>query len=365
MSNPTVIEKDNPDNTNLPIKIYKNATEVWQEHEASSCKTVIYRNQVFDITDFVAKLKHPGGNNVFEEFYGKDLTLKMHERNHSKTAYRILQKFKIGEITEKVTYSIDEPVESVAPVKKKTFFITDEMAAAIDKKINLRKPLYPQILNNNLTREEYLAFIMEPKILEEPLRVRVFQSDRFERMTHGNWYAMVSKWLPVLVLLFSYHFFYVVNYPIWKVLMLICVGIFDWTLSEYLLHRFVFHFNKNYLTTRWSRGIHFLIHGIHHAFPLEPGRLGFPIILIGPIILIKTTQFFTIFGYNSGMFGFIGFFIGYIGYDLFHYYCHHSPWTQFENLRKYHMNHHFKNPDQGYGVTTKLWDYVFGTQLTE
>jgi sterol desaturase/sphingolipid hydroxylase (fatty acid hydroxylase superfamily) len=49
-------------------------------------------------------------------------------------------------------------------------------------------------------------------------------------------------------------------------------------------------------------------------------------------------------------------------YDLTHYATHHRPRTALgEMQRRNHMVHHFKVPDQLYGVTTPLWDFVFGT----
>ena len=39
------------------------------------------------------------------------------------------------------------------------------------------------------------------------------------------------------------------------------VGLAFWSLAEYLLHRFVFHFEPD---SRWGRRLHFIIHGVHH-----------------------------------------------------------------------------------------------------
>jgi sterol desaturase/sphingolipid hydroxylase (fatty acid hydroxylase superfamily) len=30
-------------------------------------------------------------------------------------------------------------------------------------------------------------------------------------------------------------------------------------------------------------------------------------------------------------------------------------------LKHHHVLHHYRNPDRGYGVSTPLWDYIFGT----
>lgn len=62
-----------------------------------------------------------------------------------------------------------------------------------------------------------------------------------------------------------------------------------------------------------------------------------------------------------------GFIFGYVMYDVTHYYIHHNkPYLgYFRSLKDYHILHHYKNPQLGYGVSNKLWDYVFNTVLYE
>jgi len=62
-----------------------------------------------------------------------------------------------------------------------------------------------------------------------------------------------------------------------------------------------------------------------------------------------------------------GFIMGYILYDLIHYYIHHNKPSigYLKSTKDYHILHHYKNPHLGYGVSNKLWDYVFGTVLLE
>lgn len=60
-----------------------------------------------------------------------------------------------------------------------------------------------------------------------------------------------------------------------------------------------------------------------------------------------------------------GAFFGYICYDMIHYYLHHATIIEiyFKEMKKYHVAHHYKNFNSGFGITSKLWDYVFGTVL--
>src|SRR3990172_5022542 len=64
---------------------------------------------------------------------------------------------------------------------------------------------------------------------------------------------------------------------------------------------------------------------------------------------------------------FSGFIIGYLAYDLIHYATHHFPmrWGFLKFLKRYHMMHHYKTPDARFGVSSPLWDKVFGTMPAE
>jgi sterol desaturase/sphingolipid hydroxylase (fatty acid hydroxylase superfamily) len=139
-------------------------------------------------------------------------------------------------------------------------------------------------------------------------------------------------------------------------------GLAFWTLLEYVLHRWVFHFTPN-PNSELSRDVHYLIHGVHHDWPHDPDRLVMPpvmsillaIVLGFPIFLAVGPRFFDPF--------FAGLVVGYIWYDMTHYAVHHvKPRTEVgAKLRKHHYLHHFKAPEARYGVSTPLWDVVFGT----
>ena len=63
---------------------------------------------------------------------------------------------------------------------------------------------------------------------------------------------------------------------------------------------------------------------------------------------------------------FAGTVMGYVWYDVCHYYIHQSK-THFsftQSLREYHMYHHYRTPLLGFGVSNKLWDIVFDTELS-
>ncbi|MCC6806823.1 MAG: sterol desaturase family protein [Deltaproteobacteria bacterium] len=140
----------------------------------------------------------------------------------------------------------------------------------------------------------------------------------------------------------------------------VLAGVIFWTFLEYLLHRFVFHFEPR---GKMQEDMSFLIHGIHHDYPWDADRLVMPpavSLLIGALL-----YFPVLFAAGPVYFGaaYAGVAIGYVWYDLAHYAFHHwKPRTRLGRyLRSYHLIHHFKTPTLRYGVSTPLWDYVFGT----
>ena len=48
-----------------------------------------------------------------------------------------------------------------------------------------------------------------------------------------------------------------------------------------------------------------------------------------------------------------------------HYYIHHNKpaLAYWRELKSYHVLHHYKDPKLGFGVSNKIWDYVFDTVL--
>jgi sterol desaturase/sphingolipid hydroxylase (fatty acid hydroxylase superfamily) len=137
-------------------------------------------------------------------------------------------------------------------------------------------------------------------------------------------------------------------------------GVLAWTLIEYLLHRFVFHFRPKGPV---QQALAFLIHGIHHDYPHDADRLVMPpaaSLLIGAILAAAVLA---VLGLPSGYALYAGIVVGYLWYDLQHYAIHHfAPRTRWgKAMRRYHFLHHFRDGTSRFGVSTPLWDLVFGT----
>jgi 4-hydroxysphinganine ceramide fatty acyl 2-hydroxylase len=145
-----------------------------------------------------------------------------------------------------------------------------------------------------------------------------------------------------------------------SVLGVFALGIAGWSLTEYLLHRFVFHFEPD---GKWGRRLHFIIHGVHHDFPHDPMRLVMPPSVSIPLAIVFWFGFRALLGPAWALPAFAGFLLGYLIYDMAHYHMHHhrsKNWLSLA-LRRYHYRHHFQQSDRGFGVTSPVWDRVFRT----
>ncbi len=137
-------------------------------------------------------------------------------------------------------------------------------------------------------------------------------------------------------------------------------GLVVWTLAEYFLHRYVFHWVNE---TPRGRRIHFLLHGVHHDFPNDGDRLVMPLLTSVPLALIFYSLFSLLLGTHLVQPFFAGFAIGYLCYDGTHYAVHHFKQTGRigKFLKRHHMLHHHADHDGGFGVSSPIWDWVFGT----
>ena len=190
----------------------------------------------------------------------------------------------------------------------------------------------------------------------QPGRPRMFDQNFLEWFSHPHPLSLALIYLPGA------------SYFVWRglsagisptaTIALASTGVFAWTLIEYLIHRFSFHY-----TPRGRIGMFYayLIHGVHHAFPEDDTRWLVPPVVSVPISLLLYLAFrWTGTGF-APLFG--GALLGYLMYDLSHYAMHRGPsrFRLFNVLRKHHLQHHYANPERWYGVSTPLWDYVFRT----
>jgi dihydroceramide fatty acyl 2-hydroxylase len=145
-----------------------------------------------------------------------------------------------------------------------------------------------------------------------------------------------------------------------QLVLLTIGGLGIWTLTEYWLHRLIFHWEPDNVA---GRRMHFIIHGVHHDHPNDRLRLVMPPAVSIPLGVLFFLGFSAIFGSPDAYPLFAGLIAGYLVYDYTHYHLHHHrPRTKLgHRLREQHMRHHFQDHRYGFGVSSPLWDVIFRT----
>lgn len=145
------------------------------------------------------------------------------------------------------------------------------------------------------------------------------------------------------------------------VLVATASGWIGFSLFEYLLHRFAFH--RRFPDTFAGRIEEFLTHGYHHAYPEDPDRLVMPPILSVPLALLVAALEVALLGRAVGLAAFAGTVLGYVAYDEVHFVLHNRKARTAVGrwLRRYHLLHHHAPELARFGVSSPLWDLVFGT----
>jgi dihydroceramide fatty acyl 2-hydroxylase len=148
--------------------------------------------------------------------------------------------------------------------------------------------------------------------------------------------------------------------PVLTAIALMIGGYFFWSLTEYWIHRAIFHFEpEDGLGARF----HWIIHGVHHDHPNDPLRLVMPPSVSVPLSALFCLGFWAVLGSPHWYAFGAGFLAGYLLYDMTHYYLHHhKPRTRFGRwMRELHMRHHFQDDTRGFGISAPYWDRAFGT----
>lgn len=132
--------------------------------------------------------------------------------------------------------------------------------------------------------------------------------------------------------------------------LLFAAGIFAWTFAEYAIHGWLGHRFRTFATP---------LHAVHHQDPRAVFTVGAWI----PVAVV-TLAAVAIFGNHPAVYAFGGMVCGFVLYEAIHYRIHFArPANSFETrIRARHLAHHLHAPDAIFGVTTALWDRVFGTE---
>ncbi|MEO6489960.1 MAG: sterol desaturase family protein [Ferruginibacter sp.] len=191
-------------------------------------------------------------------------------------------------------------------------------------------------------------------------QARLFKNHYAEYLTKTHPLVIWGMYLPVLLLL-PYYSNNILQYSSLSVGLCFIAGIFFWTFTEYILHRFAFHYHAE---SERGKKIHYIIHGNHHEYPRDRERLFMP---AAPSLILAFTLFmFMYLVLGPYVFPFFpGFLFGYLIYGSMHYAIHawNPPFKWMKGLWRNHHLHHYKNDDRGFGVSSTFWDHVFGTMF--
>ncbi|SCU78479.1 LAMI_0A04764g1_1 [Lachancea mirantina] len=345
------------------------------------CWVALYQRKIYNVTRFLDE--HPGGSQLLLDYAGQDVTEIMKDsasHEHSNAAYEILddeylagylatpeeeakllQKGSGHEMEVRLDTDYDSTVfVAEVPPEEKLSIATDySRDYKRHKFLDLNQPLLWQVLFGSFSKEFYLDQVHRPRHYgrgSAPLF-----GNFLEPLSKTAWYVIPICWVPVVL----YHFrIGLQNLPAPFAVFLFALGMFVWTLIEYGLHRFLFHLDAYLPENQVAYTMHFLLHGVHHYLPMDRYRLVMP----PTLFLVLCTPFyklvFALLPYNWACAGFAGGLMGYVCYDLCHYFLHHAKLPSYlRKLKKYHMEHHYKNYELGFGVTSWFWDKVFGTYL--
>merc|ERR1719265_673581 len=94
-----------------------------------------------------------------------------------------------------------------------------------------------QLWTMPMTKDEYIKYVEEPKHIINPVRdIIMFEKPYLEVFSKTPWYAIPITWLP-----WAFYFLSHNTLDTYMSLFVILAGFITWTLTEYLLHRFLFH----------------------------------------------------------------------------------------------------------------------------
>ncbi|KAI9747912.1 MAG: fatty acid alpha-hydroxylase [Lichina confinis] len=344
------------------------STELQRHRTAASCY-VSYGGRVFDLTSFLDD--HPGGGDLILEYGGRDVQEIMGDEvshMHSESAYEILEDSVVGLLdeipcskisTQKMSLSAHDGQQASPKVQDdrppsgaSLAEASPESSASLEAELSLEtnavddfrrhrfldlnRPLLMQVWNGGFSKDFYLAEVHRPRHYKGGKSAPLF-GNFLEPLSKTPWWAVPSIWLPSVIYgtVLSRE-----GMNGWgHVATFWLSGLAIWTLVEYGLHRCLFHVDRYLPDNQAAITAHFLLHGIHHYLPMDKLRLVMPPVLF----VILATPFWKLV------------------HIVVYWNC--LP-AYYREIKKYHLQHHYSDHENGFGVTSRFWDRVFGTELS-
>jgi sterol desaturase/sphingolipid hydroxylase (fatty acid hydroxylase superfamily) len=191
-------------------------------------------------------------------------------------------------------------------------------------------------------------------------QARLFDNPVLEMLTKANPLVIWGMYLPFIIGLPIYAY-NKLAFGGGKIAALFFGGMLFWTFFEYLAHRFAFHWIAE---SKRAQKFVYIMHGNHHHYPRDRERLFMPPL---PSIILASAIFgiqYLLLKENAFAF-FPGFILGYLLYASMHYAIHawNPPFKWMKPLWRNHHLHHYKDEHKGFGVSSTIWDHVFGTMF--
>jgi hypothetical protein len=187
---------------------------------------------------------------------------------------------------------------------------------------------------------------------------RLFRNPVLERLTRSHISVPVSLFILYASSLMYWSTTHTA-FAVWLTAALFFAGWLFYSWVEYQVHRRLFHIAT---TTETRKKFQYTMHGVHHHHPKDKDRLAMPPVLSVTLATVLLLFFKTFMGDYA--FGFTaGFLVGYASYLLVHYlvHIHRPPKNAFRVLWVNHSIHHYRDGEIIFGVSSPLWDYVYGT----
>ncbi len=144
-----------------------------------------------------------------------------------------------------------------------------------------------------------------------------------------------------------------------QIVGLFFLGWLFFTFAEYTVHKNVYHLPP---TSEANKKIAYTMHGIHHDYPKDKQRLALPPLLsvvVGTLLLVIFELILDKYSFSF----LAGFMVGYAFYLLVHFSVHifRAPNNFLKTLWTNHAIHHYGDNTVLFGVSSPIWDHVFGT----
>jgi sterol desaturase/sphingolipid hydroxylase (fatty acid hydroxylase superfamily) len=199
---------------------------------------------------------------------------------------------------------------------------------------------------------------MEKKKIHNKGQARLFKNKYLEMLTKTHPLVIWGMYIPIIGY-FLYYAHTEIGFSISAVTIVFFIGMAFWSFFEYIAHRYIFHWISE---KKSVQKFAYTLHGNHHEYPRDRQRLFMPpipsllfsAVLIGIFYLVMREYMFAFYP---------GFILGYLLYASMHYAIHAwaPPFKWMKPLWRNHHLHHYKNEEKGFGVSSTVWDHVFGT----